>query len=831
MHPSTYFTQVHDNHKLNDNDPIYEDNLVHINVELKQHQKTTLHKMITKETFLKSRTSSLPEYFNKYNHQFPNEFININSNIGFLANTVGSGKTLIILSLISHSKNVEIENKNLQYNNDLLYYNSDLPRDICSVISYYHNDNSINLNYYKNNIGIDLININDFINIINTNLIVVPHSLINQWKNEIKSLTTFNVLTINNIRDIRTLLAVDNIYDFLNEFDIILCNANKYNDLMNIQNEFNIKWQRVFFDEADTIKIPNQKICATNFLWLLTATYERFCERNNIGFLNNIIQVFKDFFSLKQVEILTNVFIPTFSDRNYSSRFILDSLTIKCDDDFIKQNLIVQIPNINNIIIENTPDIIKFIISLKYLSKTIKQKFLNNHSKFYSIIKDVINDNQRYMIGLEFPVENLFDIRKLLSNNYYSCRIQDNNKNYRLKFLYNLNNIFSFMDFTTLYKNICKIEHNQLLKYLITYYTSQILRIYIRIFHLFFTIEENKFNKNKRVSNNIDTLLKYLSELDEIIQYINRNKICIICEKNIDQNDMYYTNDKYCNFHYHFHCHVQDSELVHDYINIIGQNKNQFIYRKYGYNYLEQSYFTNTEYIGNSYKLHPFIINFSKIMSYIYSFNNNIYNKTIHRVFLHTRLANFISIKQETNHHSVFLHKKLTEFIKEDINIETNNYNFLLKNSFHNQLSENIVNINEINTYSFIESKIDFVKQRYINSYNKKILFFSDSELIFNKIKKFLNNNDVKWGTISGNNKTIAKRLRDYTTGNLNVLLLNNNFFASGINLQNTTDIIILNYIDEYTMTQIIGRAQRIGRDINNKLNVNYILFESENYQ
>ena len=67
LRPSSYFLQVHENHELTDSDPKYEGELPELDVVLKPHQKTTLHKMITKEKYLKSRTPSLTEHYrNKY---------------------------------------------------------------------------------------------------------------------------------------------------------------------------------------------------------------------------------------------------------------------------------------------------------------------------------------------------------------------------------------------------------------------------------------------------------------------------------------------------------------------------------------------------------------------------------------------------------------------------------------------------------------------------------------------------------------------------------------------------------------------------------------------
>lgn len=797
MEVTTHFLQVGDNHILTEDDPRYDFDIPKLNVELKHHQKTTLHKMITKEKYMKSRTSSLREL--DVNHNFPIDHINIKSNLCFLGNKVGSGKTFVILGLIAHSRKVLINNKDKEYNLELLYYSSTFPKDICQVLSEFHNDDSIYFNYKKNVWGENIIDNNIFneLNELNVNLIVTPHSLINQWKAEIQNNTSLTLLTINNIRDIRRIEQQDNIVDYLNTFDIVLCNANKYNDVMEIQDDNMLKWQRVFIDEADTIKIANQKPCETNFLWLITATYQRFCKRSNIGFLSNIIRGFECIFYDDNVKQLTNNYRPP-DYRN--TKIFLEALTIKCDEDYIQQNLIVQEPNYNNIVIQNTPDILKFILSLTELSNDLKKHFLSDIHRFNSYTKDYILD---ILFDFIYQIRNLSDdnirnLMPLLKNNHYSIHFRQPTAIVDSIYLFrdNIQNILNYSEFIETHKSALYIEYNSSLKMLLTFYTTTILKYQIKLLMLVLNTDENKFRKNKYVIRYTNYIIKCLNEVNKVITFINNNRVCIICEKNTDIRDINITDDKYCNFPYHFHCHIQDSGIVSDY------------FQRYN-RYRPANFFSNTEYQNGQYRLHPFIINFSKIISYIESINTNLYNKTVYRQFFHQKLENF-------------LQKKL--------NIEQFNLNYLIKDSFYNNLLDYMKFTKKIKTYNFIESKINFVKENYIDVDNKKVLIFSDSENIFNKIKTCLNDKNIKWGTISGNNKTIAKRLREYTSEDLNVLLLNNNFFASGINLQNTTDIVILNYVDQPTMIQVIGRAQRIGRDIDNQLNVNYILFENEQF-
>ena len=60
----------------------------------------------------------------------------------------------------------------------------------------------------------------------------------------------------------------------------------------------------------------------------------------------------------------------------------------------------------------------------------------------------------------------------------------------------------------------------------------------------------------------------------------------------------------------------------------------------------------------------------------------------------------------------------------------------------------------------------------------------------------------------------------------MNILLLNSTIYCSGLNLENTTDIIIYHRHDINVEEQIIGRAQRLNRTT--QLKIHYLVNNSE---
>lgn len=104
---------------------------------------------------------------------------------------------------------------------------------------------------------------------------------------------------------------------------------------------------------------------------------------------------------------------------------------------------------------------------------------------------------------------------------------------------------------------------------------------------------------------------------------------------------------------------------------------------------------------------------------------------------------------------------------------------------------------------------------------NKKILIFSNYNETFNVIKKRLDDRKLHYLELKGTKEKRDNTIDLYKTGNVNILLLNTIHSGAGLNLQETTDIILFHRIHEYQKIQVIGRANRIGRKV--PLNVHYL--------
>jgi SNF2 family DNA or RNA helicase len=95
-----------------------------------------------------------------------------------------------------------------------------------------------------------------------------------------------------------------------------------------------------------------------------------------------------------------------------------------------------------------------------------------------------------------------------------------------------------------------------------------------------------------------------------------------------------------------------------------------------------------------------------------------------------------------------------------------------------------------------------------------RFIVFSDWDESFNAIREVLKANKIDFVEIKGSITTRTKKIEKFRNGEVNVVFLNSKTDSSGINMQETTDIILYHAMNEGTTKQIIGRANRIGRKI-----------------
>lgn len=244
-----------------------------ISINLKPHQLASLYRMTELDT----------------NCGLDIDGYKIHSNIGILADLAGYGKTLTFLALIESQK--DTTQKCMPINT--------------SYFSQYHYGINISKDINRNLLS-------------NTTLIVVPNNLINHWTTHLDTYTKLHYEIINK-KNITKVIIQD--------YDIIICPATFYNPFT--KEHTDIYWNRIAFDEADSINIPNTNVSNGRFLWLITATCDNIPYRTNKGFLKNLFKPFGHW----------NATINSF----------FQTVIIRGDDVFVKNSFKLIEPQINYI--------------------------------------------------------------------------------------------------------------------------------------------------------------------------------------------------------------------------------------------------------------------------------------------------------------------------------------------------------------------------------------------------------------------------------------------------------------------------------------------------
>lgn len=119
-----------------------------------------------------------------------------------------------------------------------------------------------------------------------------------------------------------------------------------------------------------------------------------------------------------------------------------------------------------------------------------------------------------------------------------------------------------------------------------------------------------------------------------------------------------------------------------------------------------------------------------------------------------------------------------------------------------------------------LKDKIENLYELILKNPQKKILLFSTSD--FEKIVRYLSRKRLNFTEVAGGREVTDRIIEKYKRqdSDSNILLLNAKNMGSGINLENTDIIIFFNKMSESIRTQVIGRALRVSRKKDHKLEI-----------
>ncbi|ADB04165.1 zinc finger protein [Cannes 8 virus] len=111
-------------------------------------------------------------------------------------------------------------------------------------------------------------------------------------------------------------------------------------------------------------------------------------------------------------------------------------------------------------------------------------------------------------------------------------------------------------------------------------------------------------------------------------------------------------------------------------------------------------------------------------------------------------------------------------------------------------------------------TKMEHIEELVKNAEKKgmSILIFSSHEDTFRGLKNLLDTSRINYRMVKGQKSVKEKIIAAYMAGEIRVLLMNATHNASGIDLQRTTDVVLMHSVEEHIKRQVVGRAQRLGR-------------------
>lgn len=118
--------------------------------------------------------------------------------------------------------------------------------------------------------------------------------------------------------------------------------------------------------------------------------------------------------------------------------------------------------------------------------------------------------------------------------------------------------------------------------------------------------------------------------------------------------------------------------------------------------------------------------------------------------------------------------------------------------------------------------------QLLMDEQNKRILLFSGHDSTFQNIVPMMQAKNVKYELLNGSDSVIQKKVGRWKDGKIKVLCLNSKMLGAGLNLPQASDIIIYHEQEKELEEQIIGRAQRPGRNQDESLRIWKLAYSTE---
>lgn len=664
-----------------------------------------------------------------------------------------------------------------------------------------------------------------------TNVIIVPQNIYFQWCYSIERLT--DNLSYLKFVEYEHLLNLYNEPTALYNKDIILVTSSYYNSLASTMTSLEINVDRLFIDEIDNVgNLINQNF-NTRFTMFISAS---FSFDNNNGY---------------------------FSEKLRGK--MSEDIVIVCDEKFVDSQIVLDEPKVDYYLCKN-------LYVDKVLVNVISEDELKNINACYYKLNDknynnIIAKDEKSLISLIFRenksvIENYKNqINDCEKNIDFYEKKMENKEKYINDFNSQITNITTIFVFK---KDSLKISDN-LLEYFKFYLNPIIEKEYEEYYDVIVSNRKNNVKELKMYIHNLneaiynlytldlnntginETNIENLSRVFKMISSVLKNKNKEIDKlfddlkkinetKEIDKFLMIFIENynKFENYILTFYELLNNLEIVlksksllinlKEYHIKIVDERNTYLEKKemlleklkkndicpVCYDVLE----SNNCYISNCCK-NNICISCTEEWFLTYKKTSCIYCNSDDITIESYLKSENLKVEEENVEENV--EEDVKEYTKEDTNIKENE-------------SMNKGIISNYNIYS--GSKINFLNEFITDLKNNdfKVILFCNYNTIFQKLESICKENEILYEDLEkGNINEIEKTICNYKYGNSKILFANSSLFSCGMNLENSSHIIFVHKMDDDTINQTIGRAQRLGRQ--NKLNILYLEYENEQHQ
>jgi len=738
------------------------------------------------------------------------------TNIINLNEKIGTGKTIIILALISQNKVPMQYPENILYNMPLKKvnnYNSIskyiTPHFYPGLIKDIRTSNFI---YRQSDycMKLELLNSNSFMNDVemrykkkyNCNLIFVNSSCVYKWADEIKSKSKLRYFILDTHTAYNRFLLYLTSDDIDLYYDIILIKYSKTNispenkhitTLIYEKTRF-ITWSRVIFDDIDIlpIKINHKMPNGLFYIFISSTNIMPSYTRLNADYTFISALLYPQYeCGDNEVEELHVKFINNMICNSY--------LTLKCDELLIKQS--INIPplicynyhiklyndKLLNIINELPDDDAKLILDM------INSDSTNSAAKYLNITSNNVADLFMKLIGDEYN-----NYKKIT---YYHNKIIHLKQGISNEISSEISrgliseNLLSLLTELNLSSQVDRDMNSQYIK-------SDECK------NLIFNLEIEYNDKKCKLERMITVIQNKASEL-----------LCPICMDNITGTSMIL---RCCGFIMCSNCGLRACNM---------EKVNKDINGKCPQCRYKFSLSTNVIYFNNKLETiltEPLLIE-SPLIPSIGESNNNDNNFMIDNDNSSDNIVNNNTSSYSKTDVLVYILDEL--FDKSDS--RSGETSHILRQMRHELLESDIKSRFKNILYGLNRVVTDETPTAFSGSsvndysYNRKIIIFSRYKESIDNIKRSLLKNGYNYLSLCGTALNIYNTLLEFKKSNvMNILIINASNICAGLDIQFATDIILYHKMTDIE-SQVIGRIQRMGRTCS--ATIHLLSYENEN--